>query len=655
MAYSKHTWVTGETITATKLNNIENGLEQASADSAQAVEELDSKANIDGAYEDMTVGNAEQLVSTQYSEDQEPYIFRTAGGSADIGNRETDTIVGGSIAWNQMVQNGNFASTSGWEGIAGTITASNNVLTYTPTGSGFYQIYHAISVPANHVALIMAYAKFTKASTNARVFLAGESSGASSALSIPANTKTLLSGIGKNSINMTRVYIRFGVDSQEAFESTDIVTVENVMVFDLTQMFGTAVADAIYAKEQASAGAGVAYFKSLFPKDYYEYNAGGMEHVNASEHVTVGFNQWDEEWEVGDISATTGQNVSGSTTRSKNYIPVVQGQSYYINPSSIARVCAYDSEKNFISTLSFPSGICAIPYGVAFIRFRTNAAYGTTYKNDICINLSWSGYRNGEYEPYVKHSYPLDSSLVLRGIPKADANGNLYYDGDTYESDGTVTRKYGIVDLGTLTWTYISSSVLTVGGYFSANVSNRLPGNIYGHMICEKYLIASVTGASNQPADSDKLIFTTNSANVTHIYIIDSAYTDATEFKASLDGVYLVYELASPTTEQAETYTNPQIVDDFGIEEYIDYAYSQGDRDVAIPVGHVTQYMQNLRDKLQHLPDLADSDGYYVIQQTSNDMSLVHFRIPQAPTTDGTYVLKATVSGGTPTYTWEAE
>ena len=68
---------------------------------------------------------------------------------------------------------------------------------------------------------------------------------------------------------------------------------------------------------------------------------------------------------------------------------------------------------------------------------------------DTCVHLTWSGYRNGEYEPYEKHSYPLDSTLTLRGIPKLDANNNLYYDGDTYESDGTVTRKYGIVDLGT--------------------------------------------------------------------------------------------------------------------------------------------------------------------------------------------------------------
>ena len=39
-------------------------------------------------------------------------------------------------------------------------------------------------------------------------------------------------------------------------------------------------------------------------------------------------------------------------------------------------------------------------------------------------------------------TYPLDSTLTLRGIPKLDSSNNLYYDGDTYESDGTVRRSY---------------------------------------------------------------------------------------------------------------------------------------------------------------------------------------------------------------------
>jgi hypothetical protein len=141
-----------------------------------------------------------------------------------------------------------------------------------------------------------------------------------------------------------------------------------------------------------------------------------------------------------------------------------------------------------------------------------------------------------------------------------------------------------------------------------------------------------------------------------NLRIRDTDYTDAASFKTAMSGVMLVYELATPTTENATPYTQIQSVDDFGTEEYTDYAYENGDRDVAIPVGSNTFYPANLRDKLQHLPDLASADGYYMIQQINNEMSLVLFRIPQASgLADGTYTLKATVASGTPTYSWVSD
>ena len=69
--------------------------------------------------------------------------------------------------------------------------------------------------------------------------------------------------------------------------------------------------------------------------------------------------------------------------------------------------------------------------------------------------------------------------------------------------------------------------------------------------------------------------------------------------------------------------------------------------------------MANLRDKLQHLPNLASSNGTYVIQQTGNQMALIPLttptELPAAPTTDGTYKLRCTVASGTPTYAWESD
>lgn len=49
----------------------------------------------------------------------------------------------------------------------------------------------------------------------------------------------------------------------------------------------------------------------------------------------TGVNVWDEEWEVGSISNSTGEDsVSTTTIRSKNYIPVVPGATYYYKIAS---------------------------------------------------------------------------------------------------------------------------------------------------------------------------------------------------------------------------------------------------------------------------------------------------------------------------------
>lgn len=96
----------------------------------------------------------------------------------------------------------------------------------------------------------------------------------------------------------------------------------------------------------------------------------------------------------------------------------------------------------------------------------------------------------------------------------------------------------------------------------------------------------------------------------------------AAQFKESMSGVYLLYELATPATETADPYAEIQIVSPYGTEEYVD------ERAVAIPVGHETEYPTDLVAKIEEIPD--------------------------PPTADGTYTLKASVSGGSVTYSWEA-
>jgi len=411
-------------------------------------------------------------------------------------------------------------------------------------------------------------------------------------------------------------------------------------VFDLTQMFGTAVADYVY-------GQGAAFFRKWFPNARYPYNAGELRHVEGlSAHDMVGFNQWDEEWELGDLNTVTGGNYPATNRiRSKNYIPIFPNTQYYFKSSVYAAVCYYDANKNYITpnTTFNPNSTSTTYRNAYYMRFTMGTAYGTTYKHDICISLAHNGSRNGEYEPYEKHSYPLDSSVILRGIPKVGANG-VYWDGDRYLPDGTVERRYGVIDMGTMNWG--RSQLGSSGFYFfysgMYSLENK-PKYLASGLTSNCYTV-SVSGAGAAWNYEDRTLVIGNSSTYPVAYIRDDSFTDASAFTAAMQGVLLVYELAEPTTETAQPYHSTQWVSDWGTEEFV----STG----IVPVGSETRYPANLRDKLQHLPDAASGNGSYLITQTDGQMVLTPF--PAPPSTAGNYFLKATVTNGVATYTWEA-
>ena len=169
-------------------------------------------------------------------------------------------------------------------------------------------------------------------------------------------------------------------------------------------------------------------------------------------------------------------------------------------------------------------------------------------------------------------TYPLDSSLTLRGIPKLDSSNNLYYDGDDYESDGTVSRRYGIVNLGTLNYSRVSGSdgtfIFTSGG---------LVGKKKGitNIISDCFLTTPITSWTNSKPNNSIC----GSATTTTVVIRADSYENVNDLKTSLNGHYAVCELATPTTETATPYHNPQLVGD--TEEWVTTGI--------VPVGHETK------------------------------------------------------------------
>lgn len=610
-------------------------------------EELDKKANIDGFYENLGAGYADQLLSSVYTEDSVPYNFRTSGGSIDIGNRKNlNEIVGVSVAWNQLVQDGNFTDASKWvkqnnnftfsvSNNIGTITIPDNTLGGRPNISpktirrpiAGHKYFLNLDIIANTAQSVESSLRFEYGWD---MYLYSNST-------FVNNTWLKTRKIFECPTNITERSGMLYVAAQlSSWSNNDTIQYKDFMLIDLTAEFNPTIADYVYSLEQATAGAGVAWLKQNFPKmfeGYQPYNEGEIVSVSGLSSIdNVGFNAWDEEWELGYYNVTTGEPATSSQNlRSKNFIPVIPNTSYYAKvPTGYIAICEYDADKNFIKCKQgiANSGITTTA-DTHFIRFHCTSAYGNTYKNDICINFSWDGERDGEYEPYVKHRYPLDSSLTLRGILKLDENNKLYADGDVYPPSGGVGRRHAMVDLGTLNWSYDSTNEF----FYTSGISSlaKRPTSVTSreyNIIAEGYTIAlNSTGEPIRYAEGDStwaniatksialhLSSLSPSINM-YIYVKNTDYTDAAAFKTAMSGVMLQYELAEPTTENADPYQQTQIVDDFGTEEFVSTSI--------VPVGHTTQYMVNLKAKAEMSPNSPSGAGDYIVRQTNGQNEYV--------------------------------
>ena len=555
---------------------------------------LDEKANVDGYYDTLTAGNAEQLVSTVGVEDMVPYNFRTSGGSADIGDREVDEVIGGTLAWNQMVPTSATATTHYDVGA----TIVNGVCTYSGTASATSSLRTAITIGTSipgHIYLAEINDLSIGETNTGNIVIAKTYDPIAGIAGPYAKAGIYKEGSTAQTIRIASMELQSG----DVYDATF-----TPQVFDLTLMFGFDIADFINSLETATAGAGVAWFRKLFPNNYYAYDAGTLRSVNVSAHKMVGFNAYNHTIGMAKLVGGMNYQITGAYT----------ALSY-----STGETIEPDGSGYFVPTLS---GTLTVTGGNA-----------TT----TCVHLVWDGERDGEWEEYTENSYPLDDSLELRGLAKLNSNNELYFDGDTYESDGTVTVKFHKpIDLSALTWTYHSNG--EGSDYKTPCFTSSKPATPYSPttqsiitIVCSKYVSSTNRVLSSiKNATLDKRILWDTSNN--RFCIFDSDYSDAESLTTALSGHYATYKVVSTgyVTNTAEPYQNPQIVDDFGTEEYVDASVAAGTRDVSIPVGHDTHYQANLRAKLEMAPDSPDGDGDYLVRQTDGINAYVPYLPPDA-------------------------
>ena len=548
------------------------------------VSELKSdKADKDGTYSSLTAGN---LATEDGANNNTPYLFRASGGGVRVGEREYDKIVGGTVAWNQLIDLDNLPSDSALRSVT---TYTSGGVTFTKNSDGSISVVTDENGAVDNPAVKIGNAVRLPTIQTHKHLIRCIGGTANCFINYASTRNVTNESIFNGTTGGFNMWLRVNTGT---IISTPIKIYPQVI--DLTQMFGTTIADYIYNLETATAGAGIAKLKEwgFFTQPYYPYNAGELKSVEGlTSHEMVGFNQWDEEWEVGAISSGV-IRPADNAIRSKNFCKCIGGATYFItcgktdggnqNRYYIATVF-YDADKTYISTAYNNNGTAIAPENAAYFKVTTNTStvvYGNTYNHDICINLSDPA-KNGTYEPYVKHTYPLDDSLTLRGIPKLDSANSLYYDGDTYESDGTMTRRYGIVDLGTLDW----HNNGTDSAY--SEISDKKNGS--QNIVCDG--LVQLPASTAIASMTEKTIKCYSTYNTVAVKVTGINQSNA---QTLLSGIYLVYELATATSETAEPFASPQIVDEYGTEEYVTTGI--------VPVGQKTFYPENLRQKIEGLP-----------------------------------------------------
>ena len=501
---------------------------------------------------------------TPTSTDTTPYLFKAVG---DVyGDRLEDKIVGGTIAWNQLAE---YIAAGADNGITYTWNEDGS---YTLNGTATENSYRFVcnGIPANHVSLLEA----VSSSDDVHMWFAGYTG--------TNKKRTVYKPTASYGVCL---YVPSGV------------TLDNVKVYpqvhDLTQMFGSTIADYIYSLEQSQEGAGVAWFKKLFPNDYYAYNAGELLSVEGlSAHVmrdadnnVIGNYPLDSSLTLRGIPKLDASNnlyydgdeyTSDGKVKRKYGVVDLGTLNWIYYPSETAFYCTINvmNRKNgnllcskYTKSLQGVSYLNNMEFSYQSGADTTLWFKNTAYTDATAFKSAMSGvmlvyelatpttetatpYTN----PQIVSKYGTLEYVTNSIVPVGHKTTYLTRDmfgGYVDLISGKLVVDKAMVDLGSLEWQYRESGSPVAPYFYTTNAPDiKSPGALYTNpinAICSKYPVVIRTSSTfvDGTLCGDGTV-----TEVRQIQIKDTAYTNATTFKSAMNGVQLVYELATPQTYQ---------------------------------------------------------------------------------------------------------
>lgn len=530
-----------------------------------------------GTYNDMTVGNADFARDLTGRNEATPQSFTFQPSAGDMSIKDDSAYIkkikGNSVVWNQLVDY-NTLDSGLVNGVNITKNADGSItLNGTSNSEMYYNLTHKTFNIGDKLCLL--------GMEHSPMFYLYLNGGVGATLS--ANGVLTCNRLGASD----SMFIFYA--SGTVFNNVTI----NPKVYSLTKMFGAGNEPTTVEEFYARIPSGI---------DINAYNEGEIIDLNTEAIKTVGFNQWDEQWERGvykywnnGIPSIAGESYD-NFLRSKNLIKVLPNKIYSVSNARYKdfNVLGYDKDGIYQDRVIASSANViqfTTPENCHYVKFYAQTSEAVAvYANDICINISHTGYKNGEYHPYNEYTreLPVIKKYFPNGMKKA---GNAF---DSIEWDSTkqkwvAVQRVGVVDLGDLSWVKYSKRFATTIPKAYIPKQNETP-NLTTPAQIKPFSQNNVTDT----VDSYEGFINKNNGEFSWYYPV-SEYADGNSFKTAMLGVILYYELADPIVTEIEDVVDfDYYVEDFGTEESISSVASAAfNADIVYQFNAVDRIRQN--------------------------------------------------------------
>ncbi len=376
-----------------------------------------------------------------------------------------------------------------------------------------------------------------------------------------------------NSVKNHKYYIYFNFTSTNPTVAGG-VAYNKAQLFDLTQMFGS-------GNEPTTPEE----FRAMFPDDYYPYNVGELKTIVPTKVEASGIERFQllDKSKYPSTTTTNGvtftNNGDGTITANGTATdraiffmynqtnPVmIHGKGFIVGDpefeSAFINYDIYDSNRTWIADNASYDGkgnIFTMIEGAVscnvYIAIEAGAtANNLVFKPQLFDLTRMFGVGNEPATPsefwqrvpeklygYNPNDYKSVNIPSSKYFPDGMRSAGSAYDEINFLSQKAIKR-IGAVDLGTLNWNYDSASPSHERFVASVDGIKLVSGSVKGNLVCPKYTTVSADDIYLHTTDKTIAVHNT----IAQVWVYDTAYTDAADFKAAMSGAMLYYELATP-------------------------------------------------------------------------------------------------------------